>query len=92
MTNNSGRVTTRQHYEAIMSLRQEGEERERRLGEKIDKGFSGLESKLGTRMDKMDERIDTFRGRSKEIPSGLLRKLKRGIMGISHHKEEIGNG
>jgi len=41
-----------------MALHQEGEERERRLGEKIDAGFKGLEDRLCVRMDKQDARID----------------------------------
>ncbi len=56
--NNSGRVTTQQHYEAIMQLRDEAHERELRIMDKLDDGFQSLEAKLVHRMDLQDQRID----------------------------------
>lgn len=58
MTENSGRVTTREHYNAIMELRKEGEERERRIMGAIGTGFKDLKDDVCGRMDKQDDRID----------------------------------
>lgn len=55
---NDNRVTTKQHYEAIMDVKAEGVERERRIGSKIDKGFERLEKKLVHRIELQDARID----------------------------------
>ena len=86
-TNNSGRVTTREFYDALLDQNKERADMERRLGDKLD----GITSSIAANDEKFkaqDKRIDENSGEIKKTRNlnagiALLASTIAGILGVN---------
>ncbi len=86
-TNNSGRVTTREFYIALLDQNKQRGDMERRLGDKLDDITSSIAAG-DEKFDAMDKRIDENAGEIKKVRNlntfiALLGSTIAGIIGVN---------